>query len=80
MTGVWPRFCIARCDPNANLYAQPKRDVLNCVPQTTAVEYVLDDIEVQQLRTMFGPDCLDLPTGPDSSEMTAKWHQQNSHD
>ena len=28
-------------DPNANLYAQLKRDVLDRVPQVTAVEYFL---------------------------------------
>jgi len=31
-------------DPNANLYAQLKRDVLDRVPQITAVESVPDDI------------------------------------
>ena len=33
-------------DPNANRYAQLKRDILDRVPQITAVEYVPDDIEV----------------------------------
>jgi hypothetical protein len=32
-------------DPNANLYAQLKRDVLDRVPQIMAVEYVPDDID-----------------------------------
>ena len=42
-------------DPNANLYAQLKRDVLDRVPQITAVEYVPDDIEAKQLRAIFDP-------------------------
>jgi hypothetical protein len=42
-------------DPNANLYAQLKRDVLDRVPQITAVEYVPDDIEAKQLRATFDP-------------------------
>ena len=43
-------------DPNANLCAQLKRDVLDRVPQITTVEYVPDDIEAKQLRASFDPD------------------------
>ena len=66
-------------DPNANLYAQLKRDVLDRVPQITAVEYVPDDIEAKQLRATSGPACLDPPTGPDSPELTIKWYRQDPH-
>jgi len=48
-------------DPNANLSAQLKRDVLDRVPQIEAVEYVPDDIEAKQLRARFDPDRLDPP-------------------
>lgn len=34
-------------DPNANLYAQLKQDVLERVPQITTVDYVPDDIEAK---------------------------------
>ena len=67
-------------DPNANLYAQLKRDVLDRVPQVTAVEYVPDDIEAKQLRAIFDPARLDPPTGPDSPELTIKWYRQDPHD
>ena len=51
-------------DPNANFYAQLKHDILDRVPQITAVEYVPDDIEAKQLRAMFDPARIDPPTGP----------------
>ena len=53
-------------DPNANLYAQLKRDVLDRVPQIAAVEYVPDDIEARRLRATFDPTRLDAPS--DSAE------------
>jgi len=46
-------------DPNANLYAQLKRDVLDRVPQISTVEFVPDDIEAKQLRAVFDPARLD---------------------
>ena len=67
-------------DPNANLYAQLKRDVLDRVPQITTVEYVPDDIEAKQLRAFFDPNILVPSTGPDSPELTVKWYRQNPHD
>jgi len=67
-------------DPNANLYAQLKRDVLDRVPQITTVEYVPDDIESKQLRAAFAPDLLDPPTGPDSPELTIKSYRHEPHD
>lgn len=67
-------------EPNANLYAQLKRDVLERVPQITVVEYVPDAIEAKQLHATFDPDRLDPPTGPESPELTVKWSRQNPHD
>jgi len=59
-------------DPNANLCAQLKRDVLDRMPQITAVEYVPDDIEAKQLRAIFDPARLDPPTGPESPKLTIR--------
>jgi len=67
-------------DPNANLYAQLKRDVLDRVPEISAVEFVSDDLEAKQLRAIFGPPRLDPPTGPDSPELTIKWYRQDPDD
>ena len=67
-------------DPNANLYAQLKRDVLDRVPQVTAVEYVPDDVEAKQLRAVFDPTRLDPPTGPDAPELSIKWYRQDPND
>jgi hypothetical protein len=67
-------------DPNANLYAQLKRDVLDRVPQITAVEYGPDDIEARRLRATFDPTHLDPPTGPESPELTVRWYRQDPHD
>jgi hypothetical protein len=59
-------------DPNANLYAQMKRDVLDRAPQITAVEFDPNDIEAKKLQAIFDPVRLDPPTGPDSPELTVK--------
>jgi hypothetical protein len=67
-------------DPNANLYAQLKRGVLDRVPQITAVEYVPDDVEAKTLRATFDPDRLDPPTGPASPVLTVKWYRQDPDD
>ncbi|KDS92279.1 hypothetical protein FK85_14435 [Halorubrum saccharovorum] len=68
-------------DPNANLYAQLKRDVLDRVPQITTVEFLPDDIKAKQLRAVFDPTRLEEPpTGPESPELTVKWYQQDPHD
>lgn len=67
-------------DPNANLCAQLKRDVLDRVPQITAVEYVPDDTETKQLRAIFDPNRLDPSTGSDSPELPVKWYRQDPHD
>ncbi|QWC20702.1 hypothetical protein [Halorubrum sp. 2020YC2] len=67
-------------DPNANLYAQLKRDVLDRVPQVSTVEFVPDDIEATQLRAIFDPARLDPPTGLKSPELTVKWYRQDPDD
>ena len=67
-------------DPNANLYSQLKWDVLDRVPQITAVEFIPDSIEAKQLRAVFDPARLDPPTGPDSPELIIKWYRQNPDD
>ncbi|WP_075935915.1 hypothetical protein [Halosegnis longus] len=67
-------------NPNPNLYAQLKRDVLDRVPQISAVTYVPDEIEAKQLRATFDPARLDPPTGPKSPELTIKWYRQDPTD
>ncbi|MDR5657376.1 hypothetical protein RH831_09305 [Halodesulfurarchaeum sp. HSR-GB] len=67
-------------DPNANLYAQLKRDVLDRVPEITLVEYEPDPIEARQLRAVFDPDRLPPATGPESPELTIRWYRQDPHD
>jgi hypothetical protein len=67
-------------DPNAQLYAQLKRDVLDRVPQITRVEFVPDRIEAETLRAMFAPDRLTPPTGPDAPELEIVWYRQTPHD
>ena len=67
-------------DPNANLYAQLKRDVLDRVPQISAVRYDPDDIEARRLRAPFDPSRLDPPTGPEPPELTVTWYRQEPHD
>jgi hypothetical protein len=67
-------------DPNANLYAQLKRDVLDRVPQITTVAYVPDEIEATQLRARFDPARLTPPTGPEPPELTVQWYRQEPHD
>jgi hypothetical protein len=67
-------------DPNAHLYARLKQDVLDRVPQITAVQYVPDDIEAKRLRAVFDPNRLEPSTGPDPPELTVKWYRQNPRD
>lgn len=64
-------------DPNANLYTQLKRDVIDRVPQISTVEFVPDDIEAKQLRAVFDPARLDLPAGPNSPELIIEWYRQD---
>lgn len=67
-------------DPNAHLYEQLKRDVLERVPQVTAVEYVPDDVEATRLTAMFDPDRLEPLTGPDPPLLVIEWYRQTPHD
>lgn len=67
-------------DPNANLYAQLKRDVLDRVPQITSVEFRPDDIEARRLKAYFDPTRLDPPTGPEEPELVVAWYRQDPHD
>ena len=67
-------------DPNANLYAQLRRDVLDRVPQITTVEYVPDEIEARKLRATFDPDRLDPPTGPNAPTLEIVWYRQQPAD
>lgn len=67
-------------DPNAHLYEQLKRDVLERVPQITAVEYEPDPVTAKQLRATFAPGRLDPPTGPESPTVELTWYRQTPDD
>lgn len=67
-------------DPNATLYAQLKRDVLDRVPHITTVEFVPDDIEATRLRATFDPDRLDSPTGPEPPTLVVTWYRRDPND
>lgn len=67
-------------DPNARLYAQLKRDVLDRVPQITSVAFVPNRIEASQLHVRFAPDRLTPPTGPDPPELEIVWYRQTPRD
>lgn len=67
-------------DPNAHLYEQLKRDVLERVPHVTTVEYRPDTVEARSLRAVFDPDRLDPPTGPEQTELAVEWYRQTPRD
>lgn len=67
-------------DPNAYLYEQLKRDVLERVPHITSVEYVPDEVEAKQLKATFDPDRLEPPTGPEAPELVIEWYRQTPQD
>lgn len=67
-------------DPNAHLYEQLKRDVLERVPHISVVAYVPNDIEARQLKATFDPERLDPRTGPDAPELLVEWYRQTPHD
>jgi len=67
-------------DPNARLYAQLKRDVLERVPQITGVAFVPDRIKARKLQVTFAPDRLTPPTGPDPPKVDIVWYRQTPHD
>lgn len=67
-------------DPNAHLYEQLKRDVLERVPHITTVEYVPDAVEAKHLRATFDPNRLTPPTGPEAPTLEITWYRQTPHD
>lgn len=67
-------------DPNAQLYAQLKRDVLDRVPQIKTVEYEPDSIEAKRLVATVDPNRLDPSTGPKPPQLTIRWHRQEPRD
>lgn len=67
-------------DPNAHLYAQLKRDVLDRVPHITTVEYVPDDVEATHLQATFDPSRLEPSTGPEPPKLVVTWYRQTPHD
>lgn len=67
-------------DPNANLYEQLQRDVLDRIPQIVSVEYVPNAVSAKELQASFDPDRLEPPTGPESPTLTIKWYRQTPHD
>lgn len=67
-------------DPNTNLYAQLKRDVLDRVPQFRTVEYVPDEVEATRLKATVDPDRVDPPTGPEAPVLVVRWHRQDPQD
>ncbi|TSD08724.1 hypothetical protein DP107_18575 [Haloglomus irregulare] len=67
-------------DPNANLYYQLKRDVLDRVPEISRVEFLPDRAKAEQLRATFDPNRLDIETGPESPTLTITWYRQTPDD
>ena len=67
-------------DPNSRLYEQLKTDVLDRVPQITAIEYVPDEIIANELRATFDPDRLPYATGPEPPTLSISWYRQTPHD
>lgn len=67
-------------DPNANLYHQLKRDVLDRVPEITSVVFVPNRTEATSLRATFDPERLDAETGPEEPILTITWYRQSPHD
>ncbi|WP_254863700.1 hypothetical protein [Halovivax gelatinilyticus] len=67
-------------DPNAHLYTQLKRDVLDRIPHIKSVEYRPDPVEATSLCGVFDPNRLDPPTGPDDPEVTIVWVRSTPHD
>lgn len=67
-------------DPNAHLYEQLKRDVLDRVPQIVAVEFVPNRAQARSLQATFDPDRLNPPTGPEPPKLDVTWYRQTPHD
>lgn len=67
-------------DPNANLYYQLKRDVLDRVPEISRIEFIPDRAKAEQLEATFDPNRLDIETGPESPTLTITWYRQTPDD
>lgn len=67
-------------DPNAHLYEQLKRDVLERVPHIDTVEYVPDDIEAKQLKAVFDPARLEPVSGSKAPIFVVSWYRQDPDD
>jgi hypothetical protein len=67
-------------DPNAYLYEQLRRDVLERIPQIVDVRYLPDAVEARRLRATFDPDRLDPPTGPEPPRLDVEWYRGESDD
>lgn len=67
-------------DPNAHLYEQLRRDVLERLPQVVTVEYVPDEVEARSLQATFDPDRLEPPTGPNPPTLTVRWVRAEPRD
>lgn len=67
-------------DPNANLYYQLKRDVLDRVPEVVSVEYVPNRAEATELKATFDPARLDVDTGPEPPTLVVNWYRQTPDD
>lgn len=67
-------------NPNAQLYEQLKRDVLERVPHITSIEYVPNDVEAKQLNATFDPLHFESVTGPKPPELIIKWYRQTPYD
>lgn len=67
-------------DPNANLYYQLKRDVLDRVPEVASVSFVPNRAEASKLTASFDPARLDIETGPESPTLTITWYRQSPTD
>lgn len=67
-------------DPDANLYYQLKRDVLDRVPEIATVEYVPDRAEATKLEATFDPARLDVETGPESPRLVVTWYRGSPRD
>lgn len=67
-------------DPNAALYRQLKRDVLDRVPQITTVQFVPDPIEARSLRATFDPVRLEPETGPQVPVLEVIWYRGRPRD
>ena len=67
-------------EPNAQLYEQLKRDVLERVPHVTSIEYVPDSVEARALNATIDPVRLNPPTGPNAPTLSIEWYRGSPDD